>query len=155
MFKGQKGVTLVALVVTIIVLLILAGVSISMVVGQNGILTRTRGSVDNQNAASAKEKISMAVSTLEMQYQTQWAADPTTTRADVYTAANVLTEIKNNGADPAEDKTSVSAALTATDGATVKVNGYTFTKVKIDADGALTMDADVKTPDNKTITLGQ
>ena len=34
MLKGQKGITLVALVVTIIVLIILAGVSIALVLGQ-------------------------------------------------------------------------------------------------------------------------
>ena len=37
---NNNGVTLVALVVTIIVLLILAGVSITMVVGPNGVITR-------------------------------------------------------------------------------------------------------------------
>ena len=36
--KRDKGITLIALVVTIIVLLILAGISISMLTGQNGIL---------------------------------------------------------------------------------------------------------------------
>ena len=36
----NKGITLIALVVTIIVLLILAGVSISMLTGENGILKR-------------------------------------------------------------------------------------------------------------------
>ena len=35
MFNQNKGITLVALVITIIVLLILAGVSISLVVGEN------------------------------------------------------------------------------------------------------------------------
>ena len=36
----EKGITLIALVVTIIVLLILAGISIAMLTGQNGILNR-------------------------------------------------------------------------------------------------------------------
>ena len=36
--KQNKAITLIALVVTIIVLLILAGVSVSMLTGQNGIL---------------------------------------------------------------------------------------------------------------------
>lgn len=40
MKNNQKGITLIALVVTIIVLLILAGVSIAMLTGQNGILNR-------------------------------------------------------------------------------------------------------------------
>ena len=40
--KNQKGVTLIALVVTIIVLLILAGVSIAMLTGDNGLLTKAK-----------------------------------------------------------------------------------------------------------------
>ena len=35
---GDAGITLVALVVTIIILLILAGVTINMVLGQNGLI---------------------------------------------------------------------------------------------------------------------
>ena len=38
--KQKNGITLIALVITIIVLLILAGVSIAMLTGNNGILTR-------------------------------------------------------------------------------------------------------------------
>ena len=49
--RRNKGITLIALVVTIIVLLILAGISIAMLTGQNGILNR---------AAEAKEKTGVA-----------------------------------------------------------------------------------------------
>ena len=38
--KNNKGITLIALVITIIVLLILAGVSIAMLTGENGILNQ-------------------------------------------------------------------------------------------------------------------
>ena len=38
--KERKGITLIALVITIIVLLILAGVSIAMLTGENGILNQ-------------------------------------------------------------------------------------------------------------------
>ena len=41
-FNENKGITLIALVVTIIVLLILAGISVSMLTGQNGILNRAK-----------------------------------------------------------------------------------------------------------------
>ena len=40
--KSNGGITLVALVVTIIVLIILAGVSISLVLGNNGIVTKAK-----------------------------------------------------------------------------------------------------------------
>lgn len=55
MLKGQKGITLVALVVTIIVLIILAGVSISLVLGQNGIFTKAKqGKVNYAIAANVE-----------------------------------------------------------------------------------------------------
>ena len=41
--KENKGITLIALVITIIVLLILAGVSIATLTGNNGILTNPKG----------------------------------------------------------------------------------------------------------------
>lgn len=55
MLKGQKGITLVALVVTIIVLIILAGVSIALVLGDNGIVTKAKEGKQNY-AVSANEE---------------------------------------------------------------------------------------------------
>ena len=47
--KSNKGITLIALVITIIVLLILAGVSIAMLSGENSILNRaSQSSIKNQ-----------------------------------------------------------------------------------------------------------
>lgn len=61
MLKENKGVTLVALVITIIVLLILAGVTLSMVVGNNGLFQRAKDSDAAMAAATAVEKVSLAV----------------------------------------------------------------------------------------------
>lgn len=55
--SGKKGITLISLVVTIIVLLILAGVSVSMLTGQNGILTRAAESKEKTEIASEREEI--------------------------------------------------------------------------------------------------
>ena len=55
MFKKEKGITLVALVVTIVVLLILAGVSITMVLGNNGIVKKAQDAKTNYKAAAADE----------------------------------------------------------------------------------------------------
>ena len=61
-FKKEKnGITLIALVVTIIVLLLLAGVSISMLTGQNGILTRAAEAKENNDKAQTDETLKMAV----------------------------------------------------------------------------------------------
>ena len=59
--KGNKGITLIALVITIIVLLILAGVSIAMLTGENSILGRaSQASAENQLGA-ANDAVSLHV----------------------------------------------------------------------------------------------
>ena len=55
MLKGQKGITLVALVVTIIVLIILAGVSIALVLGDNGIITKAKQGKENYALGANEE----------------------------------------------------------------------------------------------------
>jgi Tfp pilus assembly major pilin PilA len=62
MFKKQNGITLVALVITIIVLLILAGVTISMVVGQNGVLSQAKSAATKTKDSEAKEALELALS---------------------------------------------------------------------------------------------
>ena len=57
--KNQKGITLIALVITIIVLLILAGVSIAMLTGDNGILTKATESTTATDLAEVLERVNM------------------------------------------------------------------------------------------------
>ena len=59
MTKANKGVTLVALVITIIVLLILAGVVISMTVGNDKIIGKTQNAVERYEDAAGKEQNSI------------------------------------------------------------------------------------------------
>ena len=54
--QGNKGITLIALVITIIVLLILAGVSIAMLTGENGILTQAQRAKTETESAQAEEE---------------------------------------------------------------------------------------------------
>ena len=56
---GQKGITLVALVVTIVVLLILAGVTINLVIGQNGLINRAKEAAQKTKDAAAAENSQM------------------------------------------------------------------------------------------------
>ena len=60
-FDKNKGITLIALVITIIVLLILAGVSIASLTGPNGLLTRANEAKEATTRAGAKEKVQMEV----------------------------------------------------------------------------------------------
>ena len=55
MLNNTKGITLVALVVTIIVLIILAGVSISLVLGENGIINKAKEGKQNTEQAKVEE----------------------------------------------------------------------------------------------------
>ena len=59
----ESGITLIALIITIIVLLVLAGVTISLVVGDNGILNKSREAKNNTVISQEKEQINLAYST--------------------------------------------------------------------------------------------
>ena len=54
--KEEKGIKLIALVITIIVLLILASVSIAMLTGNNGILTQAKLAKENTQVAKEDEE---------------------------------------------------------------------------------------------------
>ena len=59
--KINKGITLIALVITIIVLLILAGVTIATLTGDNGILTKAQNSKEKNAQKTVEEQINLAV----------------------------------------------------------------------------------------------
>ena len=61
----EKGITLIALVITIIVLLILAGVTLSIVFN-GGIINKSQTAVDKYSEESAREKLSLAIFNYKM-----------------------------------------------------------------------------------------
>jgi len=60
--KENKGITLIALVITIIVLLILAGISIAIIMGNNGLLTRSSGAKEETQKGEIEERIRLVYS---------------------------------------------------------------------------------------------
>lgn len=58
--KQTSGITLIALVITIIVLLVLASVTIATLIGENGIVTNAILAKREQEKATAKEKVQLA-----------------------------------------------------------------------------------------------
>ncbi len=54
--KSNKAITLVALIITIIILLILAGVSLSMVLGENGLINKVQSSVNKYQEKATNEQ---------------------------------------------------------------------------------------------------
>lgn len=70
LLKDKKGITLIALVITIIVLLILAGVTIATLTGENGILTQAGNAKNSTEMASEKEYIQLAYAKAQVESKT-------------------------------------------------------------------------------------
>ena len=58
-FCEQKAITLIALIITIIVLLILAGATMAILIGDNGILTKATEASFRQEMSEVREKIDL------------------------------------------------------------------------------------------------
>ncbi len=65
--KQAKGITLVSLVVTIIILLILAGVTLSLTLGDRGIITQAQKAKEAQEIATIKEDMQLAILDKELE----------------------------------------------------------------------------------------
>ena len=59
--KTNEGITLIALVITIIVLLVLAGATLAMISGDNGILKKVVQAKQSTQKASVEEKVKLAI----------------------------------------------------------------------------------------------
>ncbi len=79
--KEQKGITLIALVITIIVLLILAGISIAMLTGNDGLFGRATRAAAQSKLAEAKESVSMTINELVEEYYEERYVNNNTTVA--------------------------------------------------------------------------
>ena len=86
--KENKGITLIALVITIIVLLLLAGISISMLAGNNSILNRAGESRVANALGTGKDAVNMAVMAAAQDYY-----------QSIYDGQNVSTTYTASGLD--------------------------------------------------------
>lgn len=73
--KKNNGITLIALIVTVIVLLILAGITLSLVTGNNGVIGKATKAVYSNNEAQIKEEVELAISEGRMQYYSEVRAE--------------------------------------------------------------------------------
>ena len=90
--RNNRGITLIALVITIIVLLILAGVSIAMLTGDNGVLTQAGRAQEQTAKAEAEEAIKLGVNEILTN-----SMDPTYTGTEkTFTKTNLETVIARN-----------------------------------------------------------
>ena len=89
---SEKAITLIALVVTIVILLILAGVTITMTLGQNGLFTRAREGAAAYSESEVRDDFSMLIT----QYTWDKAAEKTDKSLGDYLKDNGATSVKEN-----------------------------------------------------------
>lgn len=124
MFKKQKGVTLIALVITIIVLLILAGVSIAFLTGENGIITKSTKASAETNIAGAKETAATDVAAKYADYMEYKYATSNPGAASTFTewlGTSKLTSTDTSKYTVSED--SVTITIVPRDNANKQVTG--------------------------------
>ncbi len=66
--QKRRGITLISLVVTIIILLILAGISIALISGSDGILGRATASAEKTQVESAKEQVTLKIGEYQSEF---------------------------------------------------------------------------------------
>ena len=96
--RNNKGITLIALVITIIVLLILAGVSIAMLTGNNGILTQADNAQTASLKAEAEEAVKMAINEIMTDKQAVESGFTSGGRPTEATADNIASVVEKNNA---------------------------------------------------------
>lgn len=81
--KKQNGITMISLIITIIVMLILAAVAVSMVVGDDAVIEQAKGATASQNQANAESEIQRAWAAAELDY---WTDHSDVSKAEFFAA---------------------------------------------------------------------
>lgn len=155
--KENKGITLIALVITIIVLLILAGVSIAMLSGNNSILKNAQLARDESAKGTLDEITKIAVGGIITEYKGWPGAANSTYKDDsgAYATADqakilelVQKEVEAIAGSATFDEGSLSFAAESTNAVKVSasVNGNSQTVYVTVATGAVTLSAPTVTP---------
>lgn len=125
--RNQKGITLVALVVTIVVLLILAGTSIAMLSGDSGIITNAQKSTAANTEGDVRTRIEMAVNSAKTIVLARTSTDPEYNPQDTDSEAEVVKNIITDlGFTPPESITD-STLINDQKGYTVKLASHVVT----------------------------
>ena len=101
--KSNSAITLIALIITIIVLLILAGVTLSMVMGESGIFSKANNAGEQTKISNAKEIIRMQVLENELNKKTKDA----NTKSDEDLQVDVETKLTEEGYKVEEGKITI------------------------------------------------
>ena len=94
--KQAKGITLIALVITIIVLLILAGVAISMLTGENGILKQATSAKEKTDKSEFEEQVKLAVTASRVNETASMNLETLDTELNKISGATITKSAENN-----------------------------------------------------------
>ncbi len=76
--KKEKGITLIALIITIVILLILAGITIATLSGENGLLAKVKKAKEAEIKAEMKEELTLALHDLQIEKRAEATLDDVT-----------------------------------------------------------------------------
>ena len=127
---NNKGITLIALVITIIVLLILAGVSIAMLTGDNGILTQAGNAKTDTAKAEAEEAVKLTLNEIIANDMDSTYDPGEGTDESIINKANLTTMIPRNNANVTVTEVTEDADVDENGGyydVTLSVNGVSVT----------------------------
>ena len=143
--KNQRGITLIALVVTIVVLLILAGTSIAMLTGDNGIINRAQQARYGNTEGEVIDKMNLAYNTVKAKVMIDTSLIQNYNAASSDTQKALVNEINKElgGALKAESSTeynppagwTVVTAASGSDKATITIT-YTDSDFNSDDEGS-------------------
>lgn len=120
--KSDHGITLVALVISIIVMIMLATVSLNMTIGENGILTQAQDAKLKQEEADIETEVMSGIASLDTEYYQKATADTGITIDSIYNMSSLAKYVngKINGFNYNKNGTSVVYFTNKTGSYTVK-----------------------------------
>jgi len=142
--KSNKGITLIALVITIVVLIILAGVAISLSLGENGIFSKAKFATEEYANEQEKEETEIGKITNEIESHVDGSREtvttPTGTKFDTYICNNKtttsiysqVTSMTSGGfVETRDENNKISEYISDldTDGYTVLKSGWYFVRL--------------------------
>lgn len=124
-FKNNKGITLIALIITIIILLILSGITIGVILGNENTIDKAKKTSDNTNIQAAKEQTLILVT-------------------------NYITDYKNKGRAFDNEGEYIASELSS-----IKQSGNYYIKVTKESDGTRTIDVSSDSSQNNIVISGR
>ena len=94
LMNNQKGITLIALVISIVVMLILAGVSLNATIGENGIISRAQEIKLKKEEADVETEILSGVTALDTEYYEKVSSDSGITINSIYSISGLSKYVK-------------------------------------------------------------